>query len=121
MTSDASSRSHRRLRSAIATGLVLAASVGGAGVAQAHPHGHLVSLGAGRAAIQQFASKVGNLTGASGYSLKECGRNGSDVDCHVSWSYPLGLACGVKADAYYSGNTLKVRRASGINCTSAFT
>ena len=109
-----------RLRTILATGLVLAA--GAAGSAQAHSSGHVVSLGSGRSAIQSFAVRVKGLTGASGYSLKNCARSGStDVACHVEWSYALGLSCGVKADAYYSGSAVKVRRASGINCTSNFT
>ena len=117
MTSIASPR--RRLRPMIATGLVLAASAVAVAPAEAHTHG--VRLGAGRAAIQQFANKVGHLTGASSSSLSHCGRHRSHVDCHVEWTYSLGLACGVKADAYLSGSALKVRRASGINCTSNFT
>jgi hypothetical protein len=119
MTSIAARRPRRRIRPLVATGLVLATSAVAVAPAQARTHG--VRLGAGRAAIQQFANKVGNLTGASSNSVSHCGRHGSDVTCHVQWTYALGLACGVKADAYVSGSAVKVRRASGINCTSNFT
>jgi hypothetical protein len=116
--------------------LVAAAVAGLAAVASAPSAQAGVSISSGQAAIQRFSARVERLTQASSYQVNKCSSAGSGVTCQVRWAYKakdhyydsntdtwktrvrVVLACGLKALAYSSGASLKVKSATPVSCKS---
>ena len=113
---------------------LVAAAVAGLAAAPLAQAG--VSVSSGQAAIQRFSARVERLTQASSYQVSKCSSGGSGVTCQVRWAYKakdhyydsntdtwttrvrVVLACGLKALAYSSGGSLKVKSATPVSCKS---